>query len=76
MPLDRLFRFPTTLAGDFTLGRCVLFTTLTDLFISLLSWSARSGVTLQLCDESLKKVGSSENLVPQVNDHRKQPAAG
>ncbi len=59
MPFDRLFRFPTTLAGDFTLARCVLFTTLTDLFISLLSWSARSGVTVQLCDESLKKVGSS-----------------
>jgi len=59
MPLDRLFPFPTTLTGDFTLARCVLFTTLTDLFIYLLSWSARSGETLQPCDESLKKVGSS-----------------
>jgi hypothetical protein len=61
MPLDHLFPVPTktTLAGRCTLGRCVLFTTFTDLFISLLSWVASIRRTVQLCDESLKKVGSS-----------------
>src|SRR6185369_17172233 len=52
MPLDHLLRLPTetTLSGGFTLGRCVFLTTLTDLFILLLSWSTRSGGTVQRCD--------------------------
>ena len=79
MPLDHLFRLPTTttLAGSCAPRRFVFFTTFTNLFISLLYGSARPGWTVQLCDESLKKVGSSGNLVPQgTNDDRKLPAAG
>ena len=78
MPLDRLLRLPTktTLSAGFTLGLCVFFTTLTTLFIYL-SWSARSGGTVQRCDESLKKVGSSGTWCLRVRMMiKKLPAAG